>query len=256
MVKNMTINNLSAAAYLSGKLRQGVHNGDLTDYNAANRTSAYGNWIYPGRPRVTDLLKNKNNWPRISLETADNSTIRRLGMQCDLHHNLVQISINIWAPENLTCEINNVATEDHTYTTGTDTYALDSTPISIIGNNIDGTKDGLSYSFAKDTDYNLSDSDHTGRSDSVTWIGDHPDNGTVFTCAYSRRAGGEELVRIIAWDVNKYIRKNWQDWFETDVLLSYYKVISSSPINIENNINRWEIFCSFKYISGDIIQEE
>jgi hypothetical protein len=249
---NMTIQKISASQYISGKLRYGVHNGDLTDYNSGNRASTFGNWIYPDRPRITDLLKNKNNFPRVSIESMDQSTIRRMGMRSTAHHDLVQLAINTYSPPNLTCEVANTATEDHTYVTGTDVYALDNIPVSIIGATIDGTKAAGAWSFDRGTDYELIDNDYDGLYDSVSWLGaDEPDNGTTFTCAYNRKASGEELCRIIAQDVNKYIRENWMSWFEADKELTYYKVVSSRPVALDDyqNINRYEIFCTFSGIN-------
>ena len=248
----MAITNISSAQYISGKLRYGVHNGDLTDYNSGNRASTFGNWIFPDRPRITDLLKNKHNFPRISVESMDHSTIKRLGMQSTQHHDLVQLSINVYSPPNLICEVSNTATEDHTYTTGTDVYEIDNLPVSIIGATIDGTKDAGVWSFDRGVDYELVDNDYDGLWDSVSWLGvDEPDDGTTFTCAYNRKASGEELCRIIAQDVDKYIRENWLTWAESDNELYYYKKISSRPVALDSfeNVNRFEIFCTFSGIN-------
>lgn len=251
----MAIENISSAQYLSGRLRQGVLAGDLTDYNASNRTSTFGNWIYPDYPRLTDLLKNKHNFPRVSVESMDNSTIKRMGMRSTQHHDLVQLSISVWSPSNLTCEIKNVATEDHTYNTGTNIYELDSLPASIIGATIDGTKDTGVWSFDRGTDYELVDNDNDGLYDSVSWLGvDIPDDASVFTCAYNRKASGAELCRLIAQNIHVYIKDNWIDWFESDHMLNYYKVTSSRPVNLDENINRYEIFCTFTGINiGELI---
>lgn len=248
----MTITNISAAQYVSGKLRYAVHNSDITDYNSANRASTFANWIYPDRPRILDLLKNKNNFPRISVESMDRSELRPLGMQCTMSHDLVQLGINIWSPPNLTCEVANTSSEDHTYTTGTSVYALDNLPISIIGATIDGTKDAGAYSFTRGIDYELIDNDYDGLYDSVEWLGVAlPDTGTVFTTAYNRKATGEELCRIITRDVDKHIRENWRTWLAADHELKNYKVISSRPVQLDNyqNINRYEMFVTFTGIN-------
>jgi hypothetical protein len=252
----MAIEKIAVSDYISGRLRRGVHDGDLTDYNASNRAGTYGNWIYPDFPRITDLLKNRNNFPRISVTSTDSSQIKRMGMRSTLRHDLAQIVINIYSPPNLTCEILNVASEDHTYTTGTDTYDIDHTPVSIIGATIDGTKDAGVWSFDRGVDYELSDSNYTGRWDSVKWLGvDLPDDGTDFTIAYNRRATGNVLCRIIAKDVDDYIRENWQSWFDVDHLLTYYTVTSNRQVELDayTNICRHEIYCTFKYITGDTI---
>lgn len=248
----MAIENISAAQYISGKLRYGVYNADLTDYNAGNRASTFSAWIYPDRPRITSLLANKHNFPRISVETMDQSTIKRLGMQSTAHHDLVQLSINVWTPPNLTCEVSNTATEDHVYASGTDVYEIDNIPASIIGATIDGTKDAGAWSFDRGTDYQLIDNDYDGLYDSVEWLGvDEPDDTTTFTIAYNRKASGEELCRIIAQDIDKYIRENWITWAASDHELYYYKVTSSRPVKLDNyqNINRYETFCTFSGIN-------
>lgn len=246
--------NISAAQYISGQLRKGVHDGSLTDYNSSSRVGE--NFIYPDRPRILDLLKNKHNFPRISVETMDTSTIKRMGMRSTMHHDLTQLAINIWSPSNLTCEIDNIATEDHTYYTGTDIYPLDNIPVSIIGATIDGELLGAPHSFDRGIDYELVDNDYDGIYDSVKFLGvDEPDDDTTFTCAYNRKASGSELVRIIAKDVNDYIREGWQTWFDSDKLLSYFTVVSSRPVKLDahENIERYEIYCTFKYITGDTI---
>lgn len=248
----MPITNISAATYISGKLRYGVQNGDLTDYNSAKRPSNFTHWIYPDRPRIIDLLKNKHNFPRVSVETMDGSTISRLGMGSLQYHELAQLSINVWSPPNLTCVVSSTSGEDHTFVTGTDDYELDNLPASILGNAIDGTMTGGAHSFVKGTDYELIDANYDGLYDSVHWLGiDLPDNGTTFTCAYNRKASGEELCRIIAMDVHNYIRTNWIDWVSADQELKNYKVISSRPVafNPTQNVHRFEIFVSFTGIN-------
>lgn len=247
----MAISNISAAQYISGRLRKGVADGDLTDYNSGNRPGNFVHWVYPDKPRIAELLKNKNQFPRVSVESMDDSTIKRLGMQSTQYHELVQLSINSWVSPNLTCEISNVATEDHTYVTGTDEYELDNLPISIIGATVDGTMSSVAHIFDRDTDYELIDADHDGFYDSISWLGaDEPDNGTTFTCAYNRKAGGEELARIIVKDIHNYIKSNWLTWFEIDKALNYYKVTSSKPIKLDayEEVYRHELFCTFQGI--------
>lgn len=244
----MTISNISAAQYISGKLRLGVHNSDLTDYNSGNRASTFSNWIYPDRPRITDLLKNKHNFPRISVESMDNSTLRWLGMGSTDQHGIVQLGINVWCPQNLTCEVASTASEDHVYATGTSTYGLDNVPVSILGAAIDGTKTGGAFSFTRGSDYELIDDDYDGLYDSVKWLGVNiPDDATTFTCAYNRKATGAELCRIIAGDVNKYIRENWLAWLATDHELKNYKVVSSRPVKLDEmqTVNRYEMYVTF-----------
>ena len=248
----MTIENISSAQYLSGKLRYGVHNSDITDYNSGSRASTHSNWIYPDRPRITDLLKNKNNFPRISVESMDDSTIRRLGIGSEQYHELVQLSINIWAPNTLTCTVSSTSGEDHTYATGVDYYELDNIPISVIGATIDGTKDAGAFSFDRGVDYELVDNNYDGFNESIHWLGvDEPDDATVFTCAYNRKAAGDELCRLIAKDVHNYIRENWITWMGTDNELNNYKVVSSRPVafNAQQNVCRYEMFITFTGIN-------
>ena len=246
------IRNISSSQYLSGKLRAAVHAGDLTDYNSSNRDSVFKNWIYPDSPRITSLMKSKHNFPRISVESMDKSTIKSMGLQSTMSHDLVQLSISVWSPLNLTCEVSNTASEVHTYIAGTSKYEIVNVPASIIGATSDGTKDAEVWSFDRGVDYELVDNNYDGLYDSISWLGvDEPDDGTVFTCAYSRKATGEELCMIIARDINKYIRENWRIWLATDHELKNYKVISSRPIKLDNyqNINRYEMFVTFTGIN-------
>lgn len=248
----MSITNISAAQYISGKLRYGVHNGDLIDYNSSSRPSTFTHWIYPDKPRVVDLLRNKNNFPRISIESMDDSTINRLGIGSLQYHERIQLSINVWSPPTLVCQVANTSSEDHTFVTGTDDYELDNLPVSILGNAIDGTMTGGAHSFDRGTDYELIDADYDGMYDSVHWLGvDEPDNGTTFTCAYNRKASGDELCRLIAKDVHNYIRTNWIDWVAADQELKNYKVVSSKPVVFDEitQINRYEMFVAFSGIN-------
>ena len=248
----MVINNISASQYLVGKLRKGVHDGLLIDYNAANRANQFGQWIYPDRPKIMKLLNNKNNFPRVSVEQKDLSTIKHLGIRSTLYHDLVQIIINVWTPIDLICEITNISSEDHTYNTGTQVYSLDNLPVSVIGSTIDGFAGGIPYSFTVGTDYNLVDSNYDGLYDSIEWLGaTSPDDGTTFTCGYARKAAGEELVRIIGQEIDVFIRENWLIWMDQDHELKNYNVTGSHPVDtdIDININRYEIVCTFKGIT-------
>lgn len=248
----MSIENISAAQYISGKLRQGVQDGSLIDYNSGSRPSNFTHWIYPDKPRIVDLLKNKSNFPRISIESMADNTINRLGMGSKQYHELVQLAINIWSPRDLVCQVANTSSEDHTFVTGTDDYILDNLPVSIIGATIDGTKGSGVWSFDRGVDYELIDADYDGMYDSVHWLGvDEPDNGTTFTCAYNRKASGDELCRLIAKDVHNYIRTNWIDWVAADQELKNYKVISSKPVAFDESIqiNRYEMFVTFSGIN-------
>ena len=242
------INNKDTANYLMWKLRDAITSGNLTDYNAASRTGT--NFIYGDKPLLTSLLANKQNFPRVAITNMDESTLRSMGLQCTQHHDLTQAARNIYAPNNLICEINNVATETHNYVTGTDTYTLDSQPASIIGATIDGTLTGAPHSFVKDTDYELT----FGLEDKVKWLGvDEPDNGTSFTCGYSRKASGANLVQIIGRDIKALIREQWRAWFVTDKRLTDFKIISSKPVTLDEftQLERYEIYVTAKGINLD-----
>ena len=239
----MTITNMDTASYLSWKLRSG-----LTDYNSASRVGTH--WIYSDKPRITDLLKNKHNFPRVAVTNQDESTFKSMGLQCTQHHDLTQIAINVYVPGNLTCEINNVASEGHVYVSGTSEYTLLEQPVSTIGATIDGTLSGAAHSFIKDTDYALT----YGLTDKIAWlVGDIPDVGTTFTVGYSQRAAGAYLAQIIGRDIKQLIREQWRNWYANDKRLTDFKVVSSKPVEIDayQQIERYEIFCSFKGINLD-----
>ena len=52
----MTLSDISLAQYINSQLRKAVVAGDLTDYHPSNRTSSYGNWIYPDAPMLMKLF--------------------------------------------------------------------------------------------------------------------------------------------------------------------------------------------------------
>lgn len=242
------INNRDTANYLQWKLRDAVTSGALKDYNAASRVG--DNFIYGDTPRLTSLLKNKQNFPRVAITNMDESTFRSMGLQCTQSHDLTQVSINIYAPNNLICEINNVASEGHVYVSGTDEYTLLEQPVSIIGATIDGTLTGAPHSFVKGTDYELT----FGLEDAVTWLaGDKPDVGTTFTCAYSRKGSGANLVQVIGRDIKALIREQWRNWYVTDKRLTDFKIISSKPVKLDDfsQLERYEIYVSAKGINLD-----
>jgi hypothetical protein len=172
-----------------------------------------------------------------------------MGLQSTQHHDLTQVAINIYAPNNLICEINNVATETHEYD-GSDSYVMDEQPVSIIGNAIDGTLTGAPHSFVKDTDYELT----FGLEDKVTWLtGDKPDVGTTFTCAYSRKASGANLVQVIGRDIKALIRGQWRNWYVTDKRLTDFKIVSSKTVTLDDftQLERYEIYVTAKGINLD-----
>ena len=244
----MALNNISLAQYIVGKLRQ-----NLTDYNSSNRTSSYGNWIFPDKPMITKLLNNKNNFPRISVEEMPRNTISEMGMRCSDHEENQSLKINIWSVRDLICDITSTTDEAHAYVSGTNEYDLTNLPFSDISI-VSGTKDGESYTFIKGTDYQSYDSDSDGFKDQIKWLGDVPDNGTSFYVNYARKGIGAELVRIIAQDIHTYLRDNWRNWSERSFW--NYRLISANPIDFDENISvyRYEIQIQFAGINiGEIV---
>lgn len=244
----MTITNKNTSDYLQWKFRDAVTSSALTDYNAASRVGT--NWIYGDSPRITDLLKNKNNFPRVAITNMDESTFKTMGLQCTQHHDLTQVAINVYVPPNLTCEVNNVATEGHVYVSGTDAYTMLEQPVSIIGATVDGTLSAVAHSFIRGTDYELT----YGLTDKITWLsGDKPDVGTTFTIAYSRRAAGANLAQIIGRDIKRLVREQWRNWYVNDKRLTDFKIVSSKPVKLDDyqQIERYEIFATFKGINLD-----
>lgn len=230
------------------KLRDAITSGALTDYNSSLRVG--DNFIYGDTPRLTSLLANKHNWPRVAITNQDESTFRAMGLQCTQHHDLTQVAINIYAPNNLICEINNVSSEGHVYVSGTDEYALLEQPVSTIGNTIDGTLSGSPHSFDVTTDYELT----YGLTDKITWLsGDKPDVGTMFTCGYARKASGANLVQIIGRDIKGLLREQWRNWYVTDKRLTDLKIVSSKPVVLDSfsQLERYEIYVTAKGIDLD-----
>jgi hypothetical protein len=224
----MTLENISAAQYLSGKLRQ-----NLTDYNAAHRSSNYGNWIYPDKPLIAKLLADKNNFPRISVEPAGEFSDHRLGQMSADYMDKVTLRITAWTVRDLICDVNSVAAEGHTFHTGTTEYPLTELPVSSIGA-VSGTVSGNPYTFVQGTDYVLTDADGDGFRDSVDWSlgGTDPDDGTNFAVTYARKASGPELARLIIQSIHSYIRQNWRlNWSEH--ILFNYRRIGSQPNSLD-----------------------
>lgn len=233
-----------------GQLRKAIVSGDLIDYNSVGRNG--DNFIFPDKPMIQVLMKNKNNFPRISIETLNQPTIDDIGLGCSDQIQGVSLKIVVWSVRDLICTINTETDESHTYATGTSEYELDKLPYSDI-TSITGTKDAGAYTFIKNTDYQVYDSDSDGFRDSVKWISDTPDNTTNFLVTYRRNSTGQELCRIIAQNINTYLR-TWRDWSEK--LFWSYKLTNSTPIDFDENIgvSRYEISISFEGINiGDEI---
>jgi len=239
----MVIDRISLSQYIVGKLRKAVVSGDLEDYNA-NRTASYGNWIYPDQPLIVKLLGNVNNFPRISVESFASNSVEEMGMADPNHLQNDTIKINIWSVRDLVCAVKSTANEAITYDAAETTYALANLPTS----EITEVTDGVPVVFVKGTDYRLIDDDGDGFYDSIEWLGvDTPVDTTDFYVDYKRSATASELVRLLAQDVNAYLR-TWRDW--TDVLWSY-KLISSAPVPYDEQygIFRYEMVVQFSGIN-------
>ena len=227
----MTLDRISLAQFITGKLRQ-----NLVDYNTS-RTADYGNYIFPDRPKIVKLMNNKNNFPRISLESVSQPSSTEIGMDCPDMEETGTLRINVWAPLDLICDVKTTSGESHTYATGTDDYTLSNLPFSTI-TMVTGTFGGIPHTFLLGTDYQAKDADSDGFNDNVEWLGANlPDNGTNFEVSYKRTANGTELCRIISQDINKYLRENWRNW--TNVPLWSYKKLADNPIDLDAEINMW-----------------
>ncbi len=245
----MTLRNISAASYITGLLRQ-----NMTDYNSVNRTSTFGNWIFPDKPKIVKLLSNKNNFPRVSVESISQVTDSEMGMSCTEQLESINLKITVWTVRDLVCSVTSTEDESHGYITDTNEYELTNLPISSISM-ITGIISGAPYTFLKGTDYQLIDDDSDGHSDSVEWLGVNiPDNGTDFSVSYQRKASADELCRFIGYEINKYLRDNWRLW-DDHVLWSYQKT-GSGPIDFDESIGvfKYELTCSFQGIDiGDSV---
>jgi hypothetical protein len=242
----IVFNNISFSQYIVGKLRQNIQ-----DYNDINRNG--NEWIYPDHPQIQLLMKNKNNFPRISVETLNQPTTEDIGMGSSDQVQTASLKIIAWSIRDLVCTINTEIDESHTYNTSTNIYELNSLPFSDI-TFITGIKGSLPYTFIKNIDYQIKDNDGDGFRDSVEWIADTPDNSTNFLINYKRNATGLELCRIISQNINTYLRNNWREW--EDRKFWGYKLINSTPIDFDENIgvSRYEMTIQMEGINiGDEI---
>lgn len=241
----MPLQDISLSQYIVGQLRKAVVAGSLIDYNSANRTSSYGNWIYGDAPMLKKLLGNVNNFPRISVESLSHSTVEEMGMQDPNHLENDTLKINVWSVRDLVCTVKSTANETIVYDELVDTYALANLPTS----EITEVTDDVPTTFIKGTDYQLIDNDSDGFFDSIEWLGaDTPANGADFYVDYKRSASSSELVRIIAQDVNAYLR-TWRDWSEK--IIWSYKLVSSVPVPYDEQygIFRYEMVVQFSGIN-------
>lgn len=243
----MTLTNIALSAYLTGKLRIAVADGDLTDYNASGRGSQFGNFIYPDSPMIVKLIKNSSNFPRISIESVSQSTDHRLGQMSDSYLMRETVKITCWTVRNLVCVIKSTDSEAQTFATGISVYELDNLPFSAISL-VTGTLSGApDHTFVLGTDYQAKDDDGDGFNESIEWLGeDLPDDATDFSVTYNRKSAGLELVRIMSQDLNKYFRKNWRlNW--TEHAAFNYKLLSSVPVTLEEEggLYRWEMTAQF-----------
>ena len=184
-----------------------------------------------------------------------NSTLDDMGMSCLSQVESIALKINIWTTRDLVLTVNDTSTEEHTYLTSTTKYELTNLPASVISL-VTGTLSGIpGHTFTKGTDYQLMDNDADGFNDSIEWLtNDLPDNGTTIYISYQRKSSADELCRIIAHDINKYLRENWRLWNER-VVWSYKKT-GATPVTFDQDLGvyRFELTCSFEGIDlGDSI---
>lgn len=241
----MTLSDISLSQYIVGRLRKAVVAGDLIDYNSANRTSTYGNWIYGDAPMLKKLLGNSNNFPRISCESLSHTTLSEMGMSDPNHLENDTIKINIWSVRDLVCAVKSTTNETIVYDATETTYTLANLPTS----EITEVTDDVPTTFVKGTDYQLIDDDGDGFYDSIEWLGvDTPVDTTNFYVDYKRSAAGSELVRILAQDVNAYLR-TWRDW--TEKIVWSYSLVSSVPVVYDEQygVFRHEMVVKFEGIN-------
>ena len=245
----MTLTNISLAQYINAQLRKAVIATDLTDYNATNRSANHGNWIYPDRPMIMILLNNKNNFPRISIESMSHATSEEIGMEDPDHIESATLKIGVWSVRDLICTVKSTVNETIEYDELVTKYGLINLPTSSITTVDDGTT-----TYIKGTDYQLIDDDADGFYDSIEWLGeDAPADATDFYVDYKRSATGQELVRLLAQDINAYLR-TWRGWSEKIIL--GYQLISGVPVPYDEQagVFRHELVVQFSGINiGDSV---
>lgn len=237
----MSLENISFAQFITGKLRQ-----NLEDYNFISRSGTQ--WIYPDKPMITKIMNNKNNFPRISIETLNMPTISDIGMGISEQEQTISLKITVWSIRDLICTVKNTIDETILYDPLIDIYTLNNLPLSDITTVNEG-----STVFIKNIDYKVKDNDDDGLRDSIEWLsGDKPI--TSFDVTYKRIGTGSELCRIITQNINKYLRDEWRNWDERNFW--GYKLLSANPIDFDTNIgvSKYEMTIQFSGINiGDEI---
>lgn len=233
--------------FISGKLR-----GNITDPNATARAAANlsTNWIYPDKPRLLALSGNENNFPRISVTKMGLSTIQEIGMGGSETEDGVDLLINVYTIKDKLLTVKETTEEEHTFATGTDTYALTNTPLTSI-TAVTGIVSGDPHTFTT-SDYQITDDDSDGRFDSIIWLGVVlPDDATAFKVTYRRQLSGQALVEYLAQKVHEYLRDNWRTAI-VPTLYDYFKIRTSLLEELDGRIQRNELQVKFKGINiGD-----
>lgn len=195
------------------------------------------------------LLNNKNNFPRVSIESISHVTDSEMGMSCLEHLENVSLKITIWTVRDLVCTIKDTTAEAHSYHASITDYELLNLPVSTVSL----VESGVA-TFIQGTDYQLVDNG-SGYYDTIRWLNvSVPVDGVNFTVNYQRKASADELCRFIAYEINKYLRDNWRLWSER-IVWSYQKT-GGTPIDFDNDLGvyKYELTCSFQGINiGDQI---
>lgn len=233
---------VTPSEFISGKLRQ-----NLTDVNA-NRTAA--NWIYPDKPKLMEISKNVNNFPRIAVtELKPAHSLNEIGIGGTETEDEVSIAINVYAVKE---HLLPVASDDEEFLYGGETdVELAIEPINDA--TVVGIKDSQSYPFIKGQDYILLDNNGDGRYDGIKWTGtgDVPDNATNYTVTGIRRLSGEDLTKYLAHSVHMYLRDNWREDI-APTLYGYMRLDVNPVAELEGTISRTELRIKFNGVNiGD-----
>lgn len=196
---------------------------------------------------IMKLLNDKNNFPRISIESTATSTDHRLGQMSTNYLTRETVKITVWTVRDLLCTVETTLDETIPVVTGNSVYDLVNVPISNISL-VTGTLLGTpGTTFVNDTDYERNDEDGDGFWESIKWLGaDEPDDPSDFYVSYNRKAANIELVRIIGQDIWSYIRQNWRTGWAEHIAFNP-KLLSSVPVMFDEEIGvyRWELSIQF-----------